>query len=117
MAARKGNPPSGKRRVRDESLAKSLERSVAANDEIDDELDAGLIQAARRVAVQLDEAQEMYDCGDIDYAQLTKALYLMPHFVGHLKEMLATPAIRASRGITKEESIGGSKLASLRAAS
>jgi hypothetical protein len=69
-------------------------------------VDGGLVEAGRKIADQIDYAQE-----NLTGQDLTKALYLMPHLVNILKEMLATPAARKAAGILEEGSRG--KLASL----
>ena len=72
-------------------------------------VDAALIEAGRTIAGQIDWASENATGQD-----LTKALYLMPHLVNILREMLATPLSRHANGVGGSAT-GGSKLAQLRA--
>lgn len=51
--------------------------------------DAALVEAGRRIAVQIDEV-----VAHGSPLEVTKALYLLPHLVNILREMLATPASR-----------------------
>lgn len=61
-------------------------------------VDAALVEAGRRIASQIDWAVE-----NGEGQEVTKALYLMPHLVNILKEMLATPAARQLAGVLKSE--------------
>ena len=70
--------------------------------------DAALAEAGRTIAGQIDDAV-LNGSGQ----EVTKALYLTPHLVNILKEMLATPAARKSAGLSDKEA-GGGKLAQLR---
>jgi len=69
-------------------------------------VDSALIEAGRKIADQIDLVA---DTGTGQ--EVTKALYLVPHMVNILKEMLATPASRKTAGIEKGNA--GGKLASL----
>lgn len=70
--------------------------------------DSALVEAGRTIANQIDYAVENLSGQDV-----TKALYLTPHLVNILREMLATPAARKAAGIEAKEPTGG-KLAQLR---
>ena len=67
----------------------SIEASRAAGMVTD--VDAGAVEAGRVVCRQIDRA-----VSEFEGQELTKALYLMPHVMGVLKELLATPASRAA---------------------
>jgi len=69
-------------------------------------VDAALIEAGRKIADRVDEATAVGEGQEV-----TKALYLMPHMVNILREMLATPASRKAAGLIEEGPRG--KLASL----
>lgn len=88
-------------------LREAFDESVRSSRVLSLTIDAGLIEAGRKIADQIDWATENASGQD-----LTKALYLMPHLVNILREMLATPA---ARGVEKRESAVG-KLASLQSA-
>jgi len=70
--------------------------------------DAALVEAGRKIADRIDEA-----IATGEGQEVTKALYLVPHLVNILREMLATPAIRVKLGAKKEAPSG--KLGGLRA--
>jgi hypothetical protein len=91
------------------SLKEAFDATVAATDLIK-AADAALVDAGRVIADQIDNA-----VANLTGSDVTKALYLMPHLVNILKEMLATPAARAAAGLGDKETAGG-KLASLQAA-
>ena len=92
----------------DGSLRAAIDESIEASDQLL-AVDAGLVAAARKVADRIDAAVETEDG-----AELTKALYLIPHVNNLLKEMLATPAARQAEGLKKEgESAKAVKLRAL----
>lgn len=61
-------------------------------------VDAALVEAGRKIADRVDEATAT-GVGQ----EVTKALYLLPHMVNILREMLATPAARRNAGLKEEE--------------
>lgn len=83
------------------------ETTKAANTEA---IDAMLVASGRLLADHIDRVVAESE-SDLE---ITKALYLIPHVVNILREMLATPASRAAMKKTGEEAVGG-KLAQLRA--
>lgn len=64
--------------------------------------DGALVEAGRKIADRIDEAT---DTGEGQ--EVTKALYLTPHLVNILREMLATPAARKAAGLDGKEAPGG----------
>lgn len=72
------------------SLAKAVAITVEAAPDVDPELDAAIIVASKKLAERIDAAT----APEADPAVAVKALYLLPHLNGFLKEMLATPAAR-----------------------
>lgn len=70
--------------------------------------DAALVESGRKIADRIDEATATGEGQEV-----TKALYLTPHLVNILREMLATPAARKAAGLDEKEAAGG-KLAQLR---
>lgn len=71
--------------------------------------DGALIELGRKIAARIDAAS-----GSFDPIAETKAMYLSPHLVTVLRELGATPAVRAQNNQGGREEKGG-KLASLRA--
>lgn len=72
-------------------------------------VDQGLIESGRKIADRIDRAVSLGDG-----IESTKAMYLLPHMVNILRELLATPAARIAAGVNDKEPVGG-KLAQLRA--
>ncbi|TFD80704.1 hypothetical protein E3T54_02895 [Cryobacterium sp. Sr8] len=92
----------------DGSIREAVDKSIEINRHLLPE-DAGLVSAARAVADRIDNA-----IATESGAELTKALYLVPHVTNLLREMLATPASRLSAKVAKE--VAGGKLGQLRSA-
>ena len=88
----------------------AFDASVEANAEMHVRVDGALVEAGRHIADRVDDA-----IATCEGQELTKALYLMPHLVNILREMLATPASRRNAGLIAREGAGG-KLAHLRSA-
>jgi hypothetical protein len=86
-------------------LLTAFEQTVAESKLIQP-VDASLVEAGRTIAAQIDYAIENLSGQDV-----TKALYLTPHLVNILRELLASPASRRAAGIVEEVKRG--KLASL----
>ncbi len=73
-------------------MRKAFDQSIAASEDVrTDGLDAGLIEAGRKIADRVDAAT-----ASGDGLEVTKALYLVPHMLNVLREALATPASRAA---------------------
>jgi hypothetical protein len=70
--------------------------------------DSALIKTGRTILDQIDAA-----VATGDRVEVTKALYLTPHLLNILRELLATPAARKAAGLNDEDQVGG-KLAKLR---
>ena len=88
------------------SIRAAVDESISINRQLAPE-DAGLVAAARAVADRIDSA-----IANEQGAELTKALYLIPHVTNLLREMLATPAARLGAKVNKE--VPGGKLGQLR---
>ena len=92
----------------DHRLREAFDASVATSTQTQP-VDAALIEAGRSIADRVDEAVATGEGQEV-----TKALYLLPHMVNVLREMLATPASRnAARQAANSHEDG--KLAQLRA--
>jgi hypothetical protein len=89
-------------------LQRAFEQTVRAcrADGVATAQDAGLLQAGRTIAKQIDRAVR-----EGEGAEVTKALYLMPHLLNIMREMLATPATRRA---VKTAALPPSQLARLR---
>lgn len=72
-------------------------------------VDAALIETGRAIADRVDAAVAFGEGQEV-----TKALYLLPHMVNVLRELLATPASRQAAGLAITE-VRESKLSQLRA--
>lgn len=90
------------------SLAASFEATVRESQMVRP-VDAALVETGRKIAEQIDFAVE-----NLTGQDLTKALYLSPHLVNILREMLATPAARQAAGLV-DVAPAASKLAAVRA--
>lgn len=89
-------------------LLASYEETVKASDQIRP-VDRGLVETGRQIAAQIDYAVE-----NLTGQDLTKALYLSPHLVNILRELLATPAARHAAGIKLDVPTGEDTLTKLR---
>jgi len=69
-------------------LTQAFDASVSSSEYATD-ADAGLIATGRRIAERVDEA-----VASGEGQEVTKALYLVPHMMNVLRELLATPAAR-----------------------
>lgn len=88
------------------SLRDAFDEVAKVSDQVKP-VDVALVESGRKLADRIDAAD------DLDGEAATKAMYLVPHLLNVLKEMLATPAARKAAGLESKESTGG-KLASLR---
>lgn len=79
-------------------LRTAFDASVKASAEIDDSLDSALVATGRALADEID-----YAIGNLSGQERTKALYLVPHLMNVMKEMLATPAARRAAGLGAKE--------------
>ena len=77
-----------------DSLEAGFMASVEGNPNVDPLVDIGLITAGVTVARQIDQTMQMAEAGLVKPQDVTKAIYLIPHLTGIMKELLATPAAR-----------------------
>lgn len=87
-------------------LRAAFDKSVASTEL--QEVDEALIETGRQIADRVDLAVATGEGQEV-----TKALYLLPHLVNVLRELLATPASRHNAGLTQGDAKDG-KLAQLR---
>lgn len=78
-------------KVNDHALRNAFDQSAQTSEELNPGWDSALMEAGRKIADRVDEAVATGEGQEV-----TKALYLVPHMVNVLREMLATPASRAS---------------------
>lgn len=97
-------------KVNDHALRSAFDESVTTSSHVLP-VDAALVEAGRKIADRVDEA-----IATGDGLAVTKALYLLPHMVNVLREMLATPSARIASGVSAKDdrSSKGAKLAQLR---
>lgn len=88
-------------------LLDAYERTVKARAR--QEQDAALIETGRQIAAQIDVAVE-----SLSGQELTKALYLSPHLVNILRELMATPAVRHAAGVSDDAAAAEDTLTKLR---
>jgi hypothetical protein len=72
-------------------LRQAFDESARTSEQLHEAWDSGLLEAGRKIADRVDEAVATGEGQEV-----TKALYLVPHMVNILREMLATPASRAA---------------------
>lgn len=89
------------------TLLSSFNTALKGNTNIED-VDAAIVHAGRTIAKTIDQVLADPEASASDK---TKALYLMPHIVGILKELLATPAARKTFGVATTETKGAGRLA------
>jgi hypothetical protein len=70
-------------------LRDAFDQSVKTSGDLNTSVDAALVEAGRKIADQVDDA-----VANGVGMEVTKALYLVPHMLNVLREMLATPASR-----------------------
>lgn len=97
-------------RENDHALRDAFDQSAATSEELHQSWDAALLEAGRKIADRVDQAVATGEGQEV-----TKALYLVPHMVNVLREMLATPASRANaQGTAPPAARPDGKLAQLR---
>jgi hypothetical protein len=98
-------------KVNDHAMRDAFDRSAESAADLNPDVDAALIAAGRKIADRVDEATATGEGTDV-----TKALYLVPHMLNVLRDMLATPAARnAAAAATPTAPPAETKLSRLRA--
>lgn len=90
-------------------LLAAFDKSVAqsANGQLVTELDDAIVQTGRSIAQSIDDILADPTATATDK---TKALYLAPHLVAILRELLATPAARKQMGLATADTKKASRL-------
>ena len=92
------------------NLRSTYDEAVASS-AVTEPVDVALIEAGRTIADRIDAAVAFGEGQEV-----TKALYLVPHMVNILRELLATPASRKAAGASSDSvADSGGHLAKLRA--
>jgi hypothetical protein len=73
------------------ALREAFDESARTSEQLHEGWDVALLEAGRKIADRVDEA-----VASGEGQEVTKALYLVPHMLNVLREMLATPAARAN---------------------
>lgn len=98
-------------KLNEHTLRKAFDESAKTSSELNPGWDAALVEAGRKIADRVDEA-----VATGEGTEVTKALYLVPHMLNVLREMLATPASRTVAKVSAPVAPrGDGKLAQLRA--
>lgn len=92
------------------SLLDAFNNAVQENKQTEP-VDEALIEAGRSIAKAIDDISHSPDA---TATEKTKALYLTPHLVGILRELLATPAARKAVGLATADSKKASRLSLIR---
>jgi hypothetical protein len=78
-------------------LRAAFDRSATTAQDLNPDMDAGLVEAGRKIADRVDEATATGEGQEV-----TKALYLIPHMLNVLREMQATPAARTAAEVARQ---------------
>ena len=88
-------------------LLTAFDAAVAGNKQIEAGLDDAIIATGRSIAESIDTILADPEATATDR---TKALYLAPHLVAILRELLATPAARKAMGVAAADTKKASRL-------
>ena len=88
-------------------LLTAFDAAVAGNKQIEAGVDDATVATGRSIAKAIDDILADPEATATDK---TKALYLAPHLVAILKELLATPLARKQMGLATTESKKASRL-------
>lgn len=88
------------------TILESYNAAIADNPHTED-LDAALIETGRAIADSIDKITADPEA---TATEKTKALYLAPHLVSILRELLATPAARKAVGLAAADQKKASRL-------
>jgi len=91
------------------ALREAFDVTVKESSEVNKDLDAALVAAGRALADEID-----YAIDNLTGQERTKALYLMPHLMNVLGQMLATPAARRAAGLEGKADVTVNALGRLR---
>jgi hypothetical protein len=93
------------------SLLAAFNTAVEGNKQVELKVDDAIIESGRSVAKAIDD---ILADPEATATEKTKALYLIPHIVSILRELLATPAARKSFGVAAGETKKASRLAGIK---
>jgi hypothetical protein len=78
-------------KINGHAMRDAFDTAVTTSADLHPQVDGALVEAGRAIADRVDEATATGEGTEV-----TKALYLMPHMLNVLREMLATPASRTA---------------------
>lgn len=93
------------------SLLTAFNDAVAGNRQVELKVDDAIVESGRTVAKAIDD---ILADPEASAADKVKALYLIPHIVGILRELLATPAARKSFGVAANDTKKASRIANIK---
>lgn len=93
------------------ALLAAFNDAVEGNKQIEAKVDDAIIESGRSVAKAIDDILADPEATATDK---TKALYLIPHVVSILRELLATPAARKQFNVAAGETRGSSRIANIK---
>lgn len=95
------------------ALLTAFESAVkqGANKQVEAGVDDAIVETGRSIARSIDDILADPEASATDK---TKALYLAPHLVAILRELLATPAARKAMGIATSDTKKASRLTLMR---
>jgi len=88
------------------TLLESFNDAVAGNKQVES-VDSAIVETGRTIAKAIDDITADPDASA---TEKTKALYLAPHLVAILRELLATPAARKAMGLATADKKKASRL-------
>lgn len=88
-------------------LLTAFDAAVAGNKQIEAVVDDAVVATGRSIAKAIDDILADPEATATDK---TKALYLAPHLVAILRELLATPAARKAMGVATADTKKASRL-------
>jgi hypothetical protein len=92
-------------------LLAAFNDAVAGNRQIELKVDDAIIESGRAVAKAIDDTIADPEASAADKV---KALYLIPHIVSILRELLATPAARKSFGVAANDTKKASRIQNIK---
>lgn len=92
------------------TLLSAFESALVGNKQVEAADDA-IIESGRTIATAIDA---ILADPEASATEKTKALYLIPHIVSILRELLATPAARKQFSVATGEARGSSRIANIK---
>ncbi len=93
------------------NLLAAFNAAVEGNKQVEVKVDDAIIESGRTVAKAI---EDILADPDASATEKTKALYLIPHIVSILRELLATPAARKQFNVAAGDAKGSSRIANIK---